>query len=198
MSISAAWGGTPPRDETEARERLLDAASRCMASRGIPKTTLSAIAAEAGVTRPTIYRYFDGRDHVVGQALTRAGLGLAAELGEKFTGVKDPAEILVGALAYTVRRIRADPVMSQMISLDAPDPFFLENFAGPKAVDVCAELLRPLREMMPPISDEEMREMAEFILRVMLSLLVATEPERSEGDMQAFLRRRLLPSLGLA
>lgn len=44
----------PPRD------RLLEAAYRCVARRGLARTTIDDVAREAGMSRPTVYRYFPG------------------------------------------------------------------------------------------------------------------------------------------
>ena len=37
----------------------------------------------------------------------------------------------------------------------------------------------------------------EFMLRLILSLLAAPEPRRTEQELREFLRRRLVPALGL-
>ncbi|UCC23190.1 MAG: helix-turn-helix transcriptional regulator, partial [Planctomycetota bacterium] len=56
----APWGGSPPPgDDAEARRRLLEATRRCIERLGPERVTLGDVAKEAGVTRPTVYRYFD-------------------------------------------------------------------------------------------------------------------------------------------
>ena len=40
-------------------------------------------------------------------------------------------------------------------------------------------------------------ESMELMLRMILSLLAAPEPRRTEEELQGFLRRRLVPALGL-
>ena len=52
-----AWDGDPPH-RTAARERLLEVAARCVARDGIHGTGIAHVAIEAGVSRPTVYRYF--------------------------------------------------------------------------------------------------------------------------------------------
>jgi AcrR family transcriptional regulator len=42
------------------RQRLIEAAYSCVARDGMAKTTIEDIAREAGVSRPTVYRYFPG------------------------------------------------------------------------------------------------------------------------------------------
>jgi hypothetical protein len=45
--------------------------------------------------------------------------------------------------------------------------------------------------------DAEATESMEFLLRMILSLLASPEPRRSEQELRAFLRRRLVPGLAL-
>ena len=44
----SSWAGAPPADENEARQRIMDAAVRCVQRFGLAKTSLGDIAAEAG------------------------------------------------------------------------------------------------------------------------------------------------------
>ena len=63
----------PLPDRAARREALLDAADRIVQRDG-PAATMAVIAAEAGITKPVLYRHF-GDKH-----------GLYAALGERYTG----------------------------------------------------------------------------------------------------------------
>ena len=65
------WGDHPPRDDDEARTRLLDAAERCYERRGVARTTVDDIAKEAAVHRTTVYRYFGTHDDVLAFVMLR-------------------------------------------------------------------------------------------------------------------------------
>jgi AcrR family transcriptional regulator len=55
-------GGRPERaDAARNRERILDAARRLIAKRGVQRMTLDGVAAEAGVGRATLFRRFPDR-----------------------------------------------------------------------------------------------------------------------------------------
>ena len=62
----------PLRDRAARREALLDAADRIVQRDG-PAATMAVIAAEAGITKPVLYRHF-GDKH-----------GLYAALGDRYT-----------------------------------------------------------------------------------------------------------------
>src|SRR5437016_14545038 len=50
--------------------RALDAVLRCIGRFGFAKTTIDDIAREAGCSRATLYRYFDGKPEIVRSAVT--------------------------------------------------------------------------------------------------------------------------------
>jgi AcrR family transcriptional regulator len=56
--------GSRALDVADKRALLLDAAERVFGRAGYAHATIAAIAAEAGVTRPTVYAYFQSRDEV--------------------------------------------------------------------------------------------------------------------------------------
>ncbi|TCP56899.1 TetR family transcriptional regulator [Tamaricihabitans halophyticus] len=56
--------GSRTLDVGDKRELLLDAAERTFCRLGYARTTIGELAADAGVTRPTIYAYFQSKDAV--------------------------------------------------------------------------------------------------------------------------------------
>jgi AcrR family transcriptional regulator len=51
-------------DADDKRDLLLDAAERAFGRLGYAGTTMATLAAEAQVTRPTVYAYYDSKDEV--------------------------------------------------------------------------------------------------------------------------------------
>src|SRR6201987_3619752 len=62
---------TAPASTDDSRERILAAAERCIDRHGIRKTTMDDIASEVGLSRPSVYRYFAGRDDLLVELMTR-------------------------------------------------------------------------------------------------------------------------------
>jgi AcrR family transcriptional regulator len=54
--------GSEERWRSLRRRRLIDAAARLFAARGFEATSMDDIAHEAGAGKPTLYRYFAGKD----------------------------------------------------------------------------------------------------------------------------------------
>ena len=76
------WAGTPPVDDAEARKRIIDATLHSIERRGPQQTSLSEVASELGVTRPTIYRYFSTIDELMAAAAETALSGWTARIAE--------------------------------------------------------------------------------------------------------------------
>jgi len=60
--MARGWAGKPPRDDDEARERIIDAAMRCIVRNGPDKTGSSDLAGGLGVTSQTVYWLYKGGD----------------------------------------------------------------------------------------------------------------------------------------
>jgi AcrR family transcriptional regulator len=56
--LAAAQLPTPVEDDTSTRERILAATAEVLGRNGMTKLSLSEVATQAGVSRPTLYRWF--------------------------------------------------------------------------------------------------------------------------------------------
>jgi AcrR family transcriptional regulator len=191
----APWAGNPPQVDA-ARERLLDAAARCIAREGLAATTIASVAAEAGVSRPTVYRYFDDRDALVRECLRVAAARLRDTVLDRVAELASPADMVVEAVVLAVHEIPADEVLHAIWNSAALDASVVESFTEPAAVAWVRECLEPVVDAAG-WSAREADEVVEVVLRMVLSLLITPAPRRSPAALRAFLRRRLLPGLGL-
>ena len=84
---SPARGGAPPslRERTRAamRAEVSEVAFRLFAERGFDNTTVEQIAAEAGLSRTTFFRYFGTKDEVVLGKMCEIGHEIAAALAAR-------------------------------------------------------------------------------------------------------------------
>jgi AcrR family transcriptional regulator len=190
-----AWDGDPPQ-RTAARERLLEVAARCVARDGIAGTGIAHVALEAGVSRPTVYRYFTDREELIRSVLLQAGLRMANEIQEHIRTFESPGDQVIEATIFTLRAIRGNPVLRQVWQPAMFDASLLHGFTQPASITFTRVALTELIEVTR-WDDAEAEEAMEFMLRMILSLLAAPEPQRSEEELRAFLGRRLVPALGL-
>jgi mycofactocin system transcriptional regulator len=93
-STSRPGPGRPP---TTSRERIAETALALFAERGFERTTLSDIAAAAGVSRRTILRYYDSKNDIVWGTFGEHLDGLRRMLREA-----DPDEPLMDVLRRAI------------------------------------------------------------------------------------------------
>src|SRR3954468_5476638 len=75
------------------RAQLLDAAVRAIRRDG-PRVSMDAIAAEAGVTKPIVYRHFGDRVGLASALADQFGAALVAELDEALGQDLPPDQLL--------------------------------------------------------------------------------------------------------
>ena len=164
----------------------------------MPGANIAAVATEAGVSRPTVYRYFADHQALVDATLLHAGRDLTERLGAQLRRLADAGGD--GRRGGALRapgdparaRARRD-VERRRCSTPARWP------ASPGARRSIGAGTR-VKDLVRAAgwSAEAADEAVEVMLRMLLSLLAAPEPRRSDAALRAFLMRRLVPALGLA
>lgn len=102
----------------QARTRLVAAAEECFLDYGVRRTTMDDVARRAGVSRPTVYRYFSDRDALIVEVVTRRARSFGVRAREYISGRPDfPAKIVDG-LGYLVRGGRRDPILRALLQPD--------------------------------------------------------------------------------
>jgi AcrR family transcriptional regulator len=193
---SASWAGDSPL-RGAARQRLIEAAGRCLARDGLAATTLSSVASEAGVSRPTVYRYFEDVHALILATMLEAGRALGVDLAQHLRAFREPRRMALEAMLFVLAEVPRSPLLSAMWSSTVLDAEMLADFTRPRVVAMAREALDRLVQAAG-WNDEEAEECIEWMLRVLLSLLVAPAPERSAEELRGLLERRLTPVLGPA
>jgi AcrR family transcriptional regulator len=89
---------TAPRGRLDKRQAIIDAALRVFAREGYGQASVDAIAAEAGVAKPTIYNHLGGKEnlfrHVLAEIAARANAKTLAALRTFPTDPQDLREHL--------------------------------------------------------------------------------------------------------
>jgi AcrR family transcriptional regulator len=204
------WGDEAPTTAAGARERLVDAAEACIDRFGLAKTTLEDIAGEAAVSRATVYRYFANRDELMLAVLLRdLDRSRERDLEEFFEGADDPAAFgraLVDAAVYLLSAIRNSPKLQLLLQREGPG--FTSTISGASEalfaqwIDDVAPYLAAAQTAGLLRSDLDAAETAEWILRIILSLLTIEaprhhSPEEEHRLMTSYVIPALLPSSAL-
>ncbi|WP_280488717.1 TetR/AcrR family transcriptional regulator [Nocardia farcinica] len=109
----------PTQERAKAtRELILDTAARLFGERGIDATSTNRIAAEAGVSVGTVYRYFADRTVIVEELLERLLEGIERRLTERLFGmVADGIESLAAQVfeALTEELVAHAPLVRALV-----------------------------------------------------------------------------------
>ncbi|WP_051183424.1 TetR/AcrR family transcriptional regulator [Nocardia vinacea] len=200
MSRRPAWNGSPPRDDAEARERIIDAAMRCIDRHGARKATLSDVAAELGVIRQTVYRHFSSTEDLFAAVGYAAADGYLDRLLAHLAGITDPADLAVEAIAYTVERVPHDRYLGLLLSTGRPATFSRVAM-GEAAFEACRTVLdrSDVDWAASGYTGDSLTEMIEYLLRILLSFAVdPMSGSRAGAELRRFLRRWIAPSIGVA
>jgi AcrR family transcriptional regulator len=192
------WQGNPPGTEDEARRRIVEAATACLDRAGLAKTSLSDVAAEAGVTRQTVYRYFPGLKDIL-RAVALAGVEeFAGRMERHLATFGTAAEAAVESVVFAVRTLPGEPHMGLLLQAGEAD-FFTDGVISPLAFSYGARILRnlPVDWAAAGIAtDEDLRGLAEVLMRLFLSFLqYPSTPPPADDELRALVRRWIGPAL---
>lgn len=193
----AAWSGRSwPADAGQARERIIDATLGHIARFGVERTTIQAVATAAGVSRPTVYAHFGGREELISAALQRAAANVTERIIAKAARAGSAAEFVVEALVCAHHEFRTDASVSSIAALST-DPRWSAQALSPQMLALARSFLEPLLGYEPHLASE-LDEITETAVRFLLSLLIyPSETTGNEARLRAYLHRRLVPALGI-
>lgn len=192
------WRGNPPGTEDEARRRITDAATACLDRVGLAKTSLSDVAAEAGVTRQTVYRYFPSLNDIL-RAVALAGVEeFAGRMERHLTSFGSPVEVAVESVLFGVRTLPGEPHLGLLLQAGEAE-FFTEGVLSPMAFSYGATILRnvPVDWTAAGVTTEEdFAGLAEILMRLFLSYLrYPSTPPLTDDGIRALVRRWIGPAL---
>ncbi len=164
MSVTDATTGAEAslaqRKRQFMREELAEAAMNLLARQGYESTTIDQMAAAAGVSRRTFFRYFESKEDVIVQSFADAGAQLCAELATR-PADEPPAVALRRAVSVLVVACRYDPERSLRLTKTMfGTPSLLGRYherQGQWRRDLAAELglrlgLDPARDLRPDLA----------------------------------------------
>jgi len=188
------WAGDGAPSPNVARDRLLDAAESCFSRFGVAKTTLEDIASEAGVSRATVYRYFEGgRDEVILGVVLRDTRQFLRALTRRINKEANLGDAVVEGVMYTVAAVRKNPQLALLFAPEVAGQTTTIAGASKALFDISAEYLGPFfaeAAASGQLRDGvEVDDATEFVMRMVLSLLSVPGPRRrSTDDQRTFLR----------
>lgn len=194
--MKPTFDGPYPTRESITRDKIMDACVRSIAQYGLKGLKLKHIIEAAGISRQTVYNHYRNLDAIVRDAFTREGTRIAEACAEEIRGYTGLEDKFVKGFLFIYENLPKNPVLNQIVlnhkafleSIGIND-FPLEQFGR-----ICyAEVLTEHPQLSGSFS-----EIAELWSRSVLSfLLFDSDQKKSLEDLEGFVRRRLVPGLGI-
>lgn len=176
---------------TAVEAQFLDAAERCLQRQGIRRTTMVAVADEAGLSRAWLYRHFTDKSALLGAALIRQDEQFWADARARISRRTS----LAGQLAEAVRYSRDRRASALVLKLRASEPAACAEIMGAglrQSLPGMAAFWRPFleraRDRGEVRQDLDVARAAEFVMRFVLSL-VTVPGDALDVDDPAAVRR---------
>jgi AcrR family transcriptional regulator len=100
---------------------MLDAVERLLDQHPDEELTIKAVAVEAGVTRPTVYKYFPDLDHIVAETAARWLSNTESEVARRLSAEPVPGRRLRTLLSTTMERLRGTRIGGAASSTISPE-----------------------------------------------------------------------------
>jgi AcrR family transcriptional regulator len=165
-----------------AETRILDAAKRCCERWGLDRLTVDDIAAEAGVSRATLYRLFPGGKDVLFEALRVREINeffdlLAAEVD----GTDNLEDLLVRTVVAATCALRADEHLALMMAAEPGETLSQLTVEGlPRIIRMANVTLTPLVAAYVP--QPAAQRLIDVLARLTISYFLAPSADIDLGD----------------
>ena len=182
---------------TPTEIRVLDATKACCERWGIAKVTVDDIAAEAGVSRATLYRMFPGGKDVLFDALRVYELeDFFTRLSVHVEGAADLEELLVRTVVYATNELRSDEHLALMLAAEPGDTLSNLTVQGlPRIIRMASLLLSGKVE--PYLDRERAQRLVELLARLVISYFLAPSDHVDLGEpvsARSFVTTHILPA----
>ncbi len=167
-----------PEAKAKRRAAILAAASALLAQGGIERTTLSAIATEAGTTKSNIYRYFESREEILMRLLTEDLHETSEALAQALTKPRPVPEIA----ALLANGLAANPRLCLLISITAST--LEHNISTNTLRDIKRDMVASLELTATALHTaipEIPLEQAENAVQILFTLIIGLWPHSTPG-----------------
>ena len=186
------WGGSTPASDDEAIERILDAADEVLDTED-SDFHVAKVARALGISRQTVYNYFPGTGALLEAVAIRSAVRFSDRITAHLTGVTDPVEALLEALAFTLDSVVEEKAIRQLFTVDLSRAS--KRITSYEAVQFNRDLLRrsDVDWSAAGLSDAELEDICGYMLRIIELHMIDPGEFRTGRALRAYLRRWVAP-----
>jgi len=192
------WKARPDGSDYDAvRGRLVDAAESLVREHGVAALRQEAVAERAGLSRSSVYRYFDSKDELVVAAVVQSTLRIGQQVIAGIGPDAGPEEFLVRGIVDSIRAMAADPLHQSLTTPASTTRMSrLTNTA----------LREGVRPLVDPVfdaatargalrSDVSRDDVVNWLQVVALGLMQSPGLAADTDEVEALLRKMLVPAV---
>ncbi|MGH2690958.1 MAG: TetR/AcrR family transcriptional regulator [Actinomycetota bacterium] len=164
----------------ETRERIVDAAFQAVERFGLSRFTMDDVARIAGVSRQSVYRYFDSKDALIVALVYREEEAFIDGVRDAHSRHEQLEDAMREAILFCLRTARAHPLLDRLLESepDALLPFLTTRGGGVigRARAVIEELASERNDMDP----ELVHRAADLAVRAIVSYTLTPSDDPPE------------------
>lgn len=174
--------------------RILDAAFQAVATFGLSRLTVDDVARMAGLSRQTVYRYFDSKDDLVVALVAREEEAFLEGVREAHARHADLEEAMREAVLFCLHTLREHPLLDRLLASE-PEVLlpYLTTRAGP-VVARAREVLEELAAVRTGVRSSMVHRTADVAVRAIISYAL-TPSDDDPKDVARELARILASAL---
>ena len=179
-----------PVNESDTRERLLDAAEKLFAETGIGATSLRAVTAEAQANLASVHYHFGSKEslllEVFGRRIKPVNHERLERLDKAMTDAPDDLDAIVRAFVAPALLVLADPEMdghrvSKLMGRFFSEPAEIKMQIFPLFDEVAERFTQALKQHLPHLSPTELFWRFHYMVGCMAFSLIESESLESRA-----------------
>jgi AcrR family transcriptional regulator len=129
---TAALESRASRRKHETRVRLLEAAFRLMAERGMEAVAINEITEAADVGFGSFYNHFESKEAIYSAVVGTVFESFADALDVLVRDLDDPAEVIAVSVRHTLLRVRREPLWGRFLLREGLSVHAMSHGLGPR------------------------------------------------------------------
>lgn len=171
----------PPRGDVvgQTQQRILDGAREAVALHGVAKLGIADVCAQAGVSRGTLYRYFDSREALLLELARREAERFREEVLEAARSAPTPEASLRVLIEQATRQVQQHAALQRLLESDPARVLRAIRAQFDTIRDQLHEILAPFLEQTAPVRAGVARvdQLVDWFTRILVTAYLIPDPE---------------------
>jgi AcrR family transcriptional regulator len=165
----------------ETRERILAAAFQAVERFGLSRFTMDDVARLTGVSRQSVYRYFDSKDALIVALVEREEEAFLAGVRDAHSRHEELEDATREAILFCLRTARAHPLLDRLLESE-PDtllPYLTTRGGG--VIGRARAVIEALASQREGVNPELVHRTADLVVRAIVSYTLTPSDDPPEG-----------------